>query len=788
MARVSIGRAQMAVAHANSSAQGGTCAGISAQTARWRAPLVKPSAALLKQLGDGALHWNPSTSDRAETLVVCQLLRSPEAWHALTRISLSGGDMENYSARKRSSVLSAARRSSRGGAAATAGGVAPKAKFGAAAVAQAGKDPTGEAALLDALSAALPKTTALESLELDGLRRSLGSAAAARAAAASAAGSAKRGGGGGDAPPAAPRGVAALARGLRANASLRALSVRNVSLADARALGALCSAVAAHPRIAALALPNCNVRGADGARIVGAVIRAHSNRRDGLSWSAGLRRARPRGAATSAAPAALARAGLLSLDVSRNRLGDAGAAELARALRGDAWLVALSLAATGLSDDAAAALQECLSVNQELCLVLLEHNPRLSPAAIAALDATLHERIVPRAAVEDAAVAATLDSWGFILGGGDAPSLADVEVGMIHVEVEGTPPPPSRPFGAAADHAPSPPLELSPHHLSALELRDTSGGGGGSGNGSQQQRRRQQHGGAPAVPQKPPRYSVPRGSGSGRSSAQAVADGGAEGKAKRRRRRSGGKAPKRGAGSKKQRSADDGGGGGCGGEDADALHGVLGSFLSDIPAAGSSEADEGPVTAGDAALVAAAGVAAAPPPQRAAAPHAEAAAATPPPPPSFPGFADVSVGSTDVETVAAQLEAMVANLSLQVDRLEDALGTGRGSAAAAAADSSVGVGDGGGGGGAAAVGSGGAAADGDCAAPAAAAADGSAAAAAAADNSGAAAGGDAGGTGDGDGGSGGSDGDAARGALHAAMEGLITEEVTARLRELWQLG
>lgn len=87
-------------------------------------------------------------------------------------------------------------------------------------------------------------------------------------------------------------------------------------------------------------------------------------RRNSAIWSAGLRRTRGFENATGAAPAAVSRQGLLTLDLSSNRLGDAGAGELARALSGDSWLVGVNLSLTGLTDAAARALTACLVHNK----------------------------------------------------------------------------------------------------------------------------------------------------------------------------------------------------------------------------------------------------------------------------------------------------------------------------------------------------------------------------------------------------------------------------------------
>lgn len=136
-------------------------------------------------------------------------------------------------------------------------------------------------------------------------------------------------------------GTVSLARGLKENSKLKSLTVRRVHLADRpRALGALSSALSGHPSLVALSLENCGLEGDSGGRFASAVIRAHAGRREGMVWSAGLRR--PYGVVgntAAAAPAKIATAGCLAVDLSGNRLGDTGVHALARALQSDTWLV-----------------------------------------------------------------------------------------------------------------------------------------------------------------------------------------------------------------------------------------------------------------------------------------------------------------------------------------------------------------------------------------------------------------------------------------------------------------
>jgi hypothetical protein len=133
--------------------------------------------------------------------------------------------------------------------------------------------------LYDALCAALPKLAALQHLELQGLKRAFGkggthglklsralkppsttvatTAATARAATDTITGS--------------------KSSAAAAVLQLKSLVLRNVSLTDAKAVTALCCAVAASG-ITALSLVNCGLREGISAQMIGMIIRAHSNR------------------------------------------------------------------------------------------------------------------------------------------------------------------------------------------------------------------------------------------------------------------------------------------------------------------------------------------------------------------------------------------------------------------------------------------------------------------------------------------------------------------------------
>ena len=135
-------------------------------------------------------------------------------------------------------------------------------------------------------------------------------------------------------------GAAYLAQGLKGNSNLKSLAVRHVRLADPRALSALSSALSGHPALVTVSLGHCCLTGEQGGRLAASVIGAHAARREGMVWSTGLRQ--PPGMvenSAAAAPARIATAGCLTLDMSGNRLGDAGVHAVAKGLQSDTWLV-----------------------------------------------------------------------------------------------------------------------------------------------------------------------------------------------------------------------------------------------------------------------------------------------------------------------------------------------------------------------------------------------------------------------------------------------------------------
>eukprot|EP00953_Heterococcus_sp_UTEX-ZZ885_P005749 3561-Heterococcus_DN1.PRE.1 len=216
-------------------------------------------------------------ASKEDTAAVATLLKSKEACSDLTSVVLISNESSATAAgaalgRKRNSISATSR-------ATTA--VKPVKKPQRGAQPAHLKDATGEVGLYDALCTALPKLAALHHLELQGLKRAFGkggahglklsralkppSTAVATAAATARAATDTITGGSKSSSTAA---VAVL--------QLKSLVLRNVALTDAKAVTALCCAVAASG-ITALSLVNCGLREGVSAQMIGMIIRAHSN-------------------------------------------------------------------------------------------------------------------------------------------------------------------------------------------------------------------------------------------------------------------------------------------------------------------------------------------------------------------------------------------------------------------------------------------------------------------------------------------------------------------------------
>ncbi|CAM9982817.1 unnamed protein product, partial [Hapterophycus canaliculatus] len=273
--------------------------------------------------------------------------------------------------------------------------------------------PAAQVELFFALCKALPQLDALRSLELEGLSKSFEKVIAC-------------GGGGG--------GATRLARGIAGNSRLKSLAVRHVRL-TATALGALSSAIGGHPALVALSLAHCDLAGEASGRLVSSIIRAHAARREGMVWSAGLRRpAGVVGHTAAAAPARISTAGCLAVDLSGNRLGDGGVHALARALQSDTWLLGLNLAHNEVTDRGAALLSVCLNHNVTLCALVLDGNPDIGQEAESRITEELETRsMVPEAVLAEPEVVLSLASWGF----------------SAHTGFDGDLPPPRPPPAAA---------------------------------------------------------------------------------------------------------------------------------------------------------------------------------------------------------------------------------------------------------------------------------------------------------------------------------------------------
>ncbi|CAM9336472.1 unnamed protein product, partial [Pylaiella littoralis] len=378
-------------------------------------PAVRPNKDVAQGLGSGELVWNLTVCEKPETAVVASLLTTKEARSELRSLVISADEVGCSSVRKRAGMAMAARR----GPVGSRGGSREMAME---------RDPVGQIELFVALCKALPRLNALRSLELQGLTKAFEKSGA---------------------------GAARLARGLAGNARLKSLAVRRIRLADARALGVLSSAIGRHPSLLSLSLEQCGLAGETSGHLVSSVIRAHAARREGMVWSAGLRR--PAGVVkhtVAAAPVKISTAGCLAVDLSRNHLGDAGVHAVARGLQSDTWLLGLNLADNEITDRGAALLSMCLQHNATLCALVLDGNKDISRAAVKRITGEMETRsTMPQPVLEEPEVVLTLASWGF----------------SAHVGFEGDLPLPPPPPPAAAD---------SDSAVSDIS-HDSSGGGGG---------------------------------------------------------------------------------------------------------------------------------------------------------------------------------------------------------------------------------------------------------------------------------------------------------------------
>ncbi|CAM9300286.1 unnamed protein product, partial [Scytosiphon promiscuus] len=203
-------------------------------------------------------------------------------------------------------------------------------------------------------------------------------------------------------------------------------------------------------------LAHCGLAGETSGRLVSSIIRAHAARREGMVWSAGLRRpAGVVGHTAAAAPARISTAGCLAVDLSGNRLGDGGVHALARALQSDTWLLGLNLAHNEITDRGAALLSVCLHHNVTLCALVLDGNPDIGHEAERRITEELETRsMMPEAVLEEPEVVLSLASWGF----------------SAHTGFDGDLPPPPPPLSAAAG---------SNSEVSEISHDSFRGGGGG---------------------------------------------------------------------------------------------------------------------------------------------------------------------------------------------------------------------------------------------------------------------------------------------------------------------
>lgn len=160
------------------------------------------------------------------------------------------------------------------------------------------------------------------------------------------------------------RGVAAAVRGKRAleQCLLRDCNIRDAGFARlASALGDL--------EVARVRASACFLGPASGAALA-RVIKRHAVRRDTQMWQLGLR-------GRASEPSSR---GVTSVDVSLNRLGHEGVAELVDAMCQDSWVLALDVRQNGVDGRTVAAMDEMLRRNETLLrLTLLPVDPYTPP-------------------------------------------------------------------------------------------------------------------------------------------------------------------------------------------------------------------------------------------------------------------------------------------------------------------------------------------------------------------------------------------------------------------------
>ncbi|CAM9150106.1 unnamed protein product [Chrysoparadoxa australica] len=336
-------------------------------------PPVRPDRQLVSGLANGSLLWNFRGVEKQESAVVSSLLMCKAAEEELSTVVLSAAETACSTLRHSLSLSSIRKRQ---------GGKGGKRKD----LFRHDKDPTGEVQVVTALCRLLARSQCLHTVELVALRKALGHNG---------------------------RVFNRLGKGLKLNTSLKSFAISECNLSDTHDSGPLFAGLASHSSLVGLSLVKCGIRTPACAELVAMVIKSHCNTRDNATWSAGLRKAFNYEPSSVGAPPLITSMGILTLDLSGNKLGDAGMYKIAKALQSDTWVVGMNLSQNSLTDVGAGYLRVCLSHNTTLCALVLDDNPHMSPELEAKVEAELERRSLPEVILHEPPVVLMLSSWGY---------------------------------------------------------------------------------------------------------------------------------------------------------------------------------------------------------------------------------------------------------------------------------------------------------------------------------------------------------------------------------------
>ena len=163
---------------------------------------------------------------------------------------------------------------------------------------------------------------------------------------------------------------------------LHTFSISDAVVGDASA-AALCDAISSS-NISNLTLRSCELTDASAKPLV-EMLRQHSSRRCALRWANSLRKDEDENSVQLQ--------GVVSIDVSRNQLGDRFARLLAKLLETDEWLRAINVSFNQISSNGVDEFCSCiLDRNETLAILDLRANDGQSQYSVVALDEVLARR------------------------------------------------------------------------------------------------------------------------------------------------------------------------------------------------------------------------------------------------------------------------------------------------------------------------------------------------------------------------------------------------------------